>query len=584
VATVAATAGTVFGRQPTTALSARTGLCIVGNFRTVDGRDRQRWVDDVAPALAARLAGTSTAVVGDDPNALVTGSIPMGIAVGPLADPTPWLRASRVVLVPFLNGAEHWLAAAAACGTPALVLPEDRQQASALVDAVAALVTNDDLWHRFAPGGPAQGAGVQGAPAEASSRDAPVVAPDPLASLRALRGVRIRALGVGGIRWVGQIFAHNSLAHVNRELVWRLSRNATLPALRAATDEQGSPPADSVRTLRDVVVEAAGDRYAPAALEIRHQWPPDFTPVTAGRLVLIQHWEFGGLPAEWIGPLRDVVDELWVATTWVRDMAVESGVPAGKVAVVPVGVDATRFRPDGPRLPLRTTKGTRLLFVGGCIPRKGIDVLLETYLATFTEDDDVCLVVKPFGSEGVYANSSVEADVRRAAAGRGASIEMVDGDLSDDDMAALFRSCDALVHPYRGEGFGMPIAEAMASGLAVIVTGGGAADDFCDADTGWILPSRRVDIHPGEWTPTAAGTWWLEPDRQALAAAMLAVVADPDKGRHLGRVGRARMVERFSWDVIADAVAARISALIGEARVARFDEELLVSRGVALPH
>ena len=97
----------------------------------------------------------------------------------------------------------------------------------------------------------------------------------------------------------------------------------------------------------------------------------------------------------------------------------------------------------------------------------------------------------------------------------------------------------------------MPIAEAMASGLAVVVTGGGAADDFCDADTGWIIPSRRVDMHPGDWTPTGAGTWWLEPDRQALAAAMVEVLGDPDKVRHRGGVARARIVERFSWDVVA---------------------------------
>ena len=38
-------------------------------------------------------------------------------------------------------------------------------------------------------------------------------------------------------------------------------------------------------------------------------------------------------------------------------------------------------------------------------------------------------------------------------------------------MAALYAACDCLVHPYRGEGFGLPIAEAMACGLPVIVTG-----------------------------------------------------------------------------------------------------------------
>ncbi len=422
-------------------------------------------------------------------------------------------------------------------------------------------MTNDELWHRFAPDALVEVGDLPPPVREGQSPVARSSAVDPL-SLLPPRSIPPRGSGRDGVRWVGPIFAHSSLADVNRELVSRLSRLEGLPALRAVTNERGAQPADSMETLSHVHVAPGGPSDAPSALEIRHQWPPDFTPVRSGRLVLMQPWEFGGLPAEWIGPVRDVIDELWVPTTWVRDRAVESGIPARKVAVVPNGVDSATYRPDGPRFALATTKGTRLLFVGGCIPRKGIDVLLETYLATFTEDDDVCLVVKPFGSSDVYRNSSVEADVRRAAAGRGASIELVDGDLSDADMAALYRSCDALVHPYRGEGFGMPIAEAMASGLAVVVTGGGAADDFCDADTGWIIPSRRVDMHPGDWTPTGAGTWWLEPDRQALAAAMVEVLGDPDKVRHRGGVARARIVERFSWDVVARAVAARIVGLL----------------------
>ena len=48
-------------------------------------------------------------------------------------------------------------------------------------------------------------------------------------------------------------------------------------------------------------------------------------------------------------------------------------------------------------------------------------------------------------------------------------IVYIDSSLTSDEMTALYRSCHCLVHPYRGEGFGLPIAEAMASGLAVIV-------------------------------------------------------------------------------------------------------------------
>ena len=61
------------------------------------------------------------------------------------------------------------------------------------------------------------------------------------------------------------------------------------------------------------------------------------------------------------------------------------------------------------------------------------------------------------------------ATLRPASAG-----DLLDDELDDDEVAALYRACDVLVHPYRGEGFAMPVLEAMACGLPVITTGGRA--------------------------------------------------------------------------------------------------------------
>ena len=59
-----------------------------------------------------------------------------------------------------------------------------------------------------------------------------------------------------------------------------------------------------------------------------------------------------------------------------------------------------------------------------------------------------------------------------------------------EELAGLYAACDCLVHPYRGEGFGLPIAEAMACGLPAIVTGYGAAMDFCDERTSYPILAR----------------------------------------------------------------------------------------------
>src|SRR5262249_16428491 len=128
-----------------------------------------------------------------------------------------------------------------------------------------------------------------------------------------------------------------------------------------------------------------------AEVEVRHQWPPDFTEAPSGRLALIQPWEFGAIPRDWVAPITENVDELWVPSEFVKRMYVDSGIDADRVQVVPNGVDLEVMRPDGAKLDL-DAPGLRLLFVGGLIGRKGPDVLLAAYRAAFAGRDDVTLV------------------------------------------------------------------------------------------------------------------------------------------------------------------------------------------------
>ena len=98
------------------------------------------------------------------------------------------------------------------------------------------------------------------------------------------------------------------------------------------------------------------------------------------RLAVIQPWEFGAIPAEWVDPIRRNVDEVWVPSEYVRRMYVAGGIEPDRVAVVPNGVDTQLFTPDGERYPLDAPEGTRFLFVGGLIERKAPELLVAAYL------------------------------------------------------------------------------------------------------------------------------------------------------------------------------------------------------------
>ena len=369
------------------------------------------------------------------------------------------------------------------------------------------------------------------------------------------------APGRPAVTWVGTQFTPHSLSYVNREICRRLVESGAVD-LTAVSSVPADPLVAGDPGYRRLANRVRTDRPRAAAVEVRHTWPPSFSPPESGAWVHIQPWEFGGLPGSWINPLRRDVDETWVYTTWLGECYAASGVPAEKIRLIPLGVDQSLFTPRGPVYPLASRSEFRFLFVGGTISRKGIEELVTAYCRAFTAADDVCLVIKGSGSASYYRGTSIGDELARLRRDNPAAprIEYVDADLPHEDLAALYRSCDALVHPYRGEGFGMPILEAMASGLPVIVTGYGACLDFCDDSNAFLIPATLETIDMPDEPPAPVGYWWARPDVDALGEILRTVAGDPAAARVKAERGLARARE-MTWDVTAGLVAERLCAL-----------------------
>jgi glycosyltransferase involved in cell wall biosynthesis/Flp pilus assembly protein TadD/SAM-dependent methyltransferase len=364
------------------------------------------------------------------------------------------------------------------------------------------------------------------------------------------------------LAWEGPQFVHFGLAVVNREVCRELAGAADVDLAVIAEPPAGPDAPGDAR----VEVLARRPPRRPVDVHVRHEWPPRFDPPPEGRWVMIQPWEFGALPRAWIDPMNRLVDEVWVPSQYVRTCFIRSGVDPRRVVVIPNGVDPARFRSDARPLELPTRKAFRFLFVGGTLPRKGADILLDTYVRSFRRDEDVCLVVKDLGADSFYRGQGLRDRIRALAADPGLpEIVYLDDDLPEDLLPGLYTACHCLVHPYRGEGFGIPILEAMACGLPVIVPGAGPALEVCTGETAYFVPAaeRRLAASRVGGLDTVDRPWLAEVDREALAVAMRHVVGHPEEARDRGRRAAVRARE-FAWSRAARLVRARTRRLAAQ--------------------
>ncbi len=199
------------------------------------------------------------------------------------------------------------------------------------------------------------------------------------------------------------------------------------------------------------------------------------------------------LPVEFV-EIFNRADEVWTPSTFCRRVFIDSGVDPEKVQVIPNGVDPSVFTPAGDIPALPTTKRFKFLYVGGTTYRKGFDLLLDAYVRAFTADDDVCLVVKDCGTRTYYRGQTAEEQIASIRSRPNApEILYTDADLSDEQMAQLYRACDVFVALYRGNDFACRhsrqwhVASLWLSRKAV-------TDDFVDESVGWLLPAEQRSL------------------------------------------------------------------------------------------
>ena len=199
------------------------------------------------------------------------------------------------------------------------------------------------------------------------------------------------------------------------------------------------------------------------------------------------------------------------------ESAAAQGVDPEKITVIPNGVDAVRFAPNGhPREPV-------VLFAGSLIERKGVRTLIEAMAYVRRRHPAYRLVLIGDGPQ----REELESIARRRHSQE--SVHFT-GSLSPEEVARWMRRAELFVLPSFEEGQGVALLEALASGTPCV---GGAAGGIPEL----LSPAWGELVPPGDAT--------------ALGKAVLGLLDHADRRREMGQAAAAAVRELYAWPVIA---------------------------------
>lgn len=225
------------------------------------------------------------------------------------------------------------------------------------------------------------------------------------------------------------------------------------------------------------------------------------------------------------------------------------------------GVDIEHFDKTDESTHTQNGREKQLLFVGRLSPEKGIHDLLDSFPKVVAQYPNVRLnLVGPIGElprelivglsdektvtdlDVFYNGKSYHDHLRERITPAIADRVNFTGLIPHAEVTKHYRNADILVNPSLSESFGMSLTEAMVSRVPVVATRvGGMTDIVKEQETGLLVESANPD---------------------ALADAIVRLLADDSLRQAMGRAGYQRAIERYSWDHVAASTLEQYQSIV----------------------
>lgn len=267
--------------------------------------------------------------------------------------------------------------------------------------------------------------------------------------------------------------------------------------------------------------------------------------------------EVDGFPEEWVRQ-SNLMDEIWTPSEFNKEGMIKSGVTK-PIHVMPLGVNVDYFNPDIKPLQ-QSGEDYVFLSIFEWTARKNAKLLMQGFNSTFKATEKVVLICK-------IMNANPEVDVMEEIRkmeldlGGGRIVFIYNKEMPYYELGSLYRSANCYINVSHGEGWDMPLMEAMACGLPSIATRWGSHLQFINEKI--CYPLDIVGLQPAtEDHRYYNGFLWATPDAAHYSKLLRHIFDNQDQAQEVGEAAAKEMFDLWAWCFAAERIKKRIFEIL----------------------
>jgi glycosyltransferase involved in cell wall biosynthesis len=283
---------------------------------------------------------------------------------------------------------------------------------------------------------------------------------------------------------------------------------------------------------------------------INHSMPESFIKSSIYSIGLT-FWETNRLPDSWVKDCNRM-DEVWTTSRVMRDVFIDSGITV-PVYDFKLGVDPKIFFP----VKRFQNRPFTFLSIGSPSTRKNSQMSVDAFIKVFGGQEGYRMIYKSNGPADARSfNGGMRGKLSHP------QIEVIDWEVSVEELGRIYDCADCLLYPTSGEGWGLIPFQAIAKGIPTICTNATACEEYADMsvplDYEWSKENMN-GLYDG------AG-YWAKPNFDDLCDKMLYVVNDYDKVSTKTFQSAEYINKNMTWELVSKDYVNRLCQILKDTK------------------